>query len=98
MSLGDGESCVVLGARVVCWGDRKAGGLRAIPLPFSSPPIAVTVGRSHRCALLEDGKVACWTGRAAAEIVPFPGGSSALSVTAGDEFVCALLVGGAVSC
>jgi hypothetical protein len=99
-------------ARVVCWGGRPrpatawntTGPLpprapHEIALPFASPPIAVTVGRSHRCALLENGKVACWTELApVAELVPFPQGSSVVSISAGDEFTCALLVGGAVTC
>jgi alpha-tubulin suppressor-like RCC1 family protein len=72
-SLGAGElhTCAILaGGMAACWGDNQGGGLgngttgnvSATPVPVSGLPsaVAITAGLDFTCALLADGRVACW--------------------------------------
>lgn len=91
-----------------------------IPQPDSGPArvggrraVAVSVGNVHACALLDDGRVACWgrgwhgqLGNGARENVdPHEGGATvvlldvnATSVSAGHEYTCASLSNGVSRC
>ncbi len=63
--------------------------------------LAVTM--NHACAVLHDGRVACWTssevrGREKAEAVVVPLGKPAVHVASGYSFNCAAMETGRVSC
>jgi alpha-tubulin suppressor-like RCC1 family protein len=80
----------------------------------SRPPltgaVAVSVGTSHACALMDDGSVMCWGSDALGELgrgvtgpaVPIPAPvaaiSNARSVAAGASFTCSLAPDGTVMC
>lgn len=70
IACGNYHSCAVQGGAVKCWGYNGYGALgdgtyedRYTPVPvvgLAGPAIAVSVGRLHSCALLEDGTIQCW--------------------------------------
>lgn len=71
VSAGAEHSCAVqVDGRVVCWGDNHFGQLgrglqgdRSLPpgpVPLVGKATAVTAGRGHTCALMEDQTVQCW--------------------------------------
>jgi alpha-tubulin suppressor-like RCC1 family protein len=72
VSAGSAHSCAVLATgKVMCWGARGNGRLgdaaattgdQATPVMVSgiSDAVQVSAGRLHSCAVLGDGKVACW--------------------------------------
>jgi len=85
----------------------------AVALGAGRTATAITVGRYHACAILDNGDMRCW-GKAdsmpglvenigddelpsAAPVVDF-GGKRALAVSAGDGSTCALIEGGEVWC
>lgn len=70
IACGNYHSCAVQGGAVKCWGYNGYGALgdgtyedRYTPVPvvgLAGPAVAVSVGRSHSCALLEGGTIQCW--------------------------------------
>jgi uncharacterized repeat protein (TIGR02543 family) len=70
IACGNYHSCAVQGETVKCWGYNGYGALgdgtnddRNTPVPvvgLVGTPVAVSVGRLHSCALLDDGTIQCW--------------------------------------
>ncbi len=102
-----------------CWGRNEAGQLGgatadgrawALPARAASGTRAVSVGTSHRCALLDDGAVRCWGHNQFAQLGSgtladrdFPAEvldvRDAASIASGTEHTCAALRGdGSVRC
>jgi alpha-tubulin suppressor-like RCC1 family protein len=119
VSTGLTHSCAVLGGKVRCWGNNGNGELgtgafdydrHATPLEVSglTGVKAVSVGDGFSCAVLTDGRVACWganywgqlgDGSTSERDVPvFTGITTAVAVSAGEGHACALLSGGTLSC
>ena len=121
VSAGGEHTCALLsGGAVWCWGDGSEGQLGQGAKADASTPVAVTglpavataiaAGAYHTCALLADGRVACWgndrfgqLGDDSRTTSPTPVlvrglPTRARSIAAGFSFNCALLEGGAVAC
>jgi alpha-tubulin suppressor-like RCC1 family protein len=115
LAAGDYSSCALIAgkfASVYCWGDGARGQLgdgtrdsSLAPVPVQAlpaTPSAVAVGGSEACALLTDGRVACWGSNGAGRemlrptLVPSLRGASAIAV--GIANACAVVAGGAVDC
>lgn len=70
IACGNYHSCAVHNGTVKCWGYGGYGALgdgtyedRYTPVPvvgLAGTAVAVSVGTSHSCALLEDGTIQCW--------------------------------------
>jgi GH25 family lysozyme M1 (1,4-beta-N-acetylmuramidase)/alpha-tubulin suppressor-like RCC1 family protein len=121
IAAGGAHTCVLRrDGAVLCWGDGSEGQLgdglmtdsaqprmvEGLPAPATS----VVAGAYHTCALLRDGRVACWgnnrfgqlgdgtrTRRANPVLVRGLSGP-AVRVASGDSFACALLGIGTVQC
>jgi alpha-tubulin suppressor-like RCC1 family protein len=120
LSSGAAHTCTVYASGGVrCWGDNSkgqlgqaasAGGLLpTLMTGFSTSAKTLSAGGGHNCAVLADGKVACWgdntygqlgNGTTTASLTPInvPGISNAVAVAAGSAHTCALLATGAVQC
>ncbi len=110
---GDAAMCGIRAGEVVCWGrppssdpeaDRNADkerGPRVVKLPGRAKK--VSIGGGFACALLGDGRVACWgsefAGQLGSQVDPdhftydmrvVPGVSSAMDVFVGAQWACAL--------
>jgi len=115
IAAGDYSSCAVVGdasPTVYCWGDGAHGQLGDGTRDSSLTPVAVlglpgtpktvAVGGSQACALLTDGRVACWGSNGLGRDVLRPTivhgvtGVSAIAVGVAD--VCAVVAGGSVEC
>jgi alpha-tubulin suppressor-like RCC1 family protein len=85
----------------------------SLEFPAARTASAVTAGRSHACAILDNAQISCWgsngdgevgNGSTAAVItapsatLAFPGGLTAEGVSAGGSHTCAVLSSGGVSC
>jgi alpha-tubulin suppressor-like RCC1 family protein len=111
---GSYSSCALLNnGTVKCWGNNDEGQLgNSGATPVSSPPVlvtsltnvmAITVGESHACALLQNGTMQCWganglgqlgTGASgAAQFTPVPVSSlnNVTAISAGYLHTCATL-------
>mgnify|MGYP000914713683 CR=1 FL=1 len=124
---GNSFACAVLSNNTVtCWGadnNGQAGNGSGSSADVTAPPAAITLpspgtatdvqaGLGHACALLTDGKVACWgddifgsvgNGPSGSTVsapvlitLPSPGTASALAL--GWRHSCALLTDGSVTC
>ncbi len=120
ISAGWWNSCVVLSDRTVqCWGQSYLGSLgtgstdpySAIPavVPGLTNVIKVSVGRSHICALRDDGTVYCWGLNLSGDPAPGQkqisqptpvdiGVANAVDVSSGNEHSCAVTSSGSVYC
>jgi alpha-tubulin suppressor-like RCC1 family protein len=122
VTTGIDHSCALLdNGSVSCWGqneygqlgtgDRVAMSSPTLIAPFDSGRTAVDVsaGRSHTCALLDNGQVSCWGqgslghGSIGSSNVPLTithsgGISNAVSISAGYEHSCAALSNGSAMC
>ena len=118
VSAGAAHTCAVASGKVRCWGTGYSGELGNGSVEGYSPsPVEVSgltnatkvaTGGAFSCAVLADGRVACWganwtgqlgIGSTLRSAVPvFTGITNAVGVTAGDAHACALLSTGAVSC
>jgi len=121
VAAGDTFSCALLGAgQVLCWGDNAHGQLgtgdtagQASPAaPVSLPGNArqIAAGDSHACALLGDGRVACWGDNAHGQLGAGDtlerhapsfvalGGSSVRAISARGDDTCAVLEAGEIEC
>ena len=114
-------SCALLAdSQVICWGGGARGQLgsgdgtdRAAPgaaVSIDGKPVALAAGDHHACALLEDGRIACWGAndrgqlgigdtqdRRAAVVVPLAG-THAVAVAARLDSTCVLLDDKRVRC
>jgi alpha-tubulin suppressor-like RCC1 family protein len=119
VAAGAAFSCALLAAgTATCWGDGARGQLgtgdlvdRAAPgglVSFGAKAIALAAGARHACALLTDGRIACWGAndqgqlgvgdtqdRTRPEVVEMGG---VRAVAAGGDTTCVLLDGGAARC
>ena len=127
ISAGYYHACAILdNASVMCWGAGSWGKLGnnntantnspvyVEPMPNGATAISLAVGKSNSCALLDDGKVACWgynyegslgtdTSTVYSQLYPeltynMPGNLPAVSITSGEHHYCALLNNGDVAC
>jgi Alpha-tubulin suppressor and related RCC1 domain-containing proteins len=127
IAVGEDHTCALLeDGRVACWGDNYYGQLgdgtttrRTTPVLVSNigttlpKAVAIAAGRGHTCALLEDGRVACWgknaegqlgvgdtTDRKTPVIVNNIGTTlpKAVAIAIVDLHTCALLEDGRVAC
>lgn len=122
VTTGVDHSCALLdNGSVSCWGQNEYGQLGTgdrvtmssptLIAPFDSGRTAVDVsaGRSHTCALLDNGQVSCWGqgslghGSLGSSNVPLTithsgGISNAVSISAGYEHSCAALSNGSAMC
>lgn len=107
------NTCVVLrSGKARCWGDNRQGQLgyggvaslgaeespssgKEVPLPSSARTLVA--GTARQCAILQDGRVACW-GREMSplSVLPLPG--PATSLASGANHTCALTANGALLC
>lgn len=119
---GEYHTCSVFSGGVTCVGDNDRGQLGDGTTDDSSAPVnaqlpagrtatAVAAGRSHSCALLDDGSVSCWglnqngqlgDGTADTSATPvavqLPTGRTARAIAAGDLHTCAILDDGSATC
>jgi alpha-tubulin suppressor-like RCC1 family protein len=120
LTAGLAHTCAVLvDGAVMCWGANGNGQLgdgktanSAVPVEVEdmpAPAIAVAAGDAHTCALLRDGRVACWgwnlegqLGSSGGDtmkpvlVVGLP--SRANAISAGGSDTCAVVQRGAVYC
>ena len=121
LAMGGYHSCVLLdNGTVKCWGsneydqtggsNKKATGMVTVNLGSDSAVIAISAGRTHTCALLDDDTVKCWgdneygqTGgsnkKATGMMTVNLGSDSAvIAISAGRSHTCALLDTEEVKC
>jgi alpha-tubulin suppressor-like RCC1 family protein len=116
VSAGGSHSCAVLSTgAVLCWGSGTLGQIgtnlsssnvpRAVAMPSALAATHVVAGRTHSCARLSDGRVACWgDGQSTASFVAGISNASSvaaaalvLNVSTGGN-TCAVLTDGKVMC
>jgi alpha-tubulin suppressor-like RCC1 family protein len=107
------NTCVVLrSGKARCWGDNRQSQLgyggaaslgaeeppssgKEVPLPSSARTLVA--GTARQCAIMQDGRVACWgRGTSALSIVLLPGPATLLA--SGANHTCALTTSGALLC
>jgi alpha-tubulin suppressor-like RCC1 family protein len=125
ISSGGSHSCAILDDdSVSCWGSNYHGQLgdgtntdRNTPTQISSlgngrTAVAISVGSSHTCAILDDGSVSCWGNNWLGQLgdgtdinrnIPTQISSlgnerTAVAISSGGEHTCAVLDDGTVSC
>ncbi len=122
VSAGGVSSCALTsGGAVKCWGSNSSGQLgsgsssfeSAVPVDvqgLGSGVVAISVGASHACAVINTGAVKCWgangsgqlgTGNTTGSTSPVAVvglTSGVVAVSAGGRMSCALTQGGAVFC
>ena len=125
ISSGYRHTCAILdNGSVSCWGENSDGRLgdgmltdRSTPTQTSSlgtgrTAVAISSGKYHTCALLDDGSVSCWgdngnyqlgdgttTDRNTPTQTSSLGtGRTAVAISSGDYHTCAILDDGSVSC
>ena len=119
------HTCAILDdGSVSCWGNNGQGQLgdgtntdKNTPTQTSSlgadrTAVAITVGTSHTCAILDDGSVSCWGGNGFSQlgdgtttdrntptqISTLGTDRTAVAISAGYAHTCAILDDGSVSC
>ncbi len=123
-AIGRDFGCAITKGRVLCWGRNESGQLGAgVSVEESKQALAVKgvgqaraliVGPSHACAIVEDGRVACWgnneEGQTGASVVyesaavqlnvakEVPGVHDATEGTATSDSTCVLTKGGSHAC
>jgi alpha-tubulin suppressor-like RCC1 family protein len=114
-SLGIGyDICAIFESGSLRCMDRTFGWSQPINFGVSSLPITIAVGEKHYCAIMDDGRVMCWTtgnnnqgvlgdgstsGRATPDYTSSFGTSrTAVGIASGDEHTCVILDNGQVSC
>lgn len=126
IAAGENHTCAVLdNGEVVCWGAENNGELGqgttfavydtplAVLMPNATAAVAISVSRTHSCALLATGSITCWgsnqygqfgagvTSSASATPstpVSLAGGEPATRLTVGDDVTCAVSHRGLVNC
>src|SRR5690606_5790991 len=93
---------------VECWGDDVFGGLLGrgdvgedwspTAVPGITGAVDVVIDLGYACALLRDGRVACWGGAGEAPPSVVNDVADAVEVAVGRYFACARLAWGGVSC
>jgi len=118
---GEGHTCGITPAGAAyCWGSGSNDGALGSDTAYLTPlpvPVdgglkfkAITLGRTHTCALTTAGVAYCWgnndfgklgadtTGLGVRTPVPVVGGHTFTAIAAGDYHTCAIAVGGAAYC
>jgi alpha-tubulin suppressor-like RCC1 family protein len=123
IAAGEAHTCAVLANGTArCWGLNSSGQLGNGTVSNSPRPAAVngltnvvaiaaggTLGSSHTCALLADGRVLCWGANGSGQLgigntlpssvpVPVSGLTDAVSISVGESHSCALVAIGALFC
>ena len=126
LSSGEEHTCTILdNGSVSCWGDGGGGKLgngntssKTTPTLTSSlgvgrSAVAISVGSSNTCAILDNGSVSCWGGNYNGQLgdgttiwnrnTPTPtsslgAGRTAVAISSGTQHHCAILDNGQVSC
>ncbi|MGY8670817.1 MAG: RCC1 domain-containing protein, partial [Candidatus Poseidoniales archaeon] len=122
ISVGDSFSCAVLSnGSVTCWGGNDLGQLgdgtntnSTAPgsmVQLSQDAVTVSSGQSHSCAILQDGKVACWGNndygqlgdgtlidKNSPAIAQLPSSKSAVMIDVGISHTCAIMNDGTLYC
>ena len=125
ISAGRDHSCAVLDdGSASCWGSDSFGQLGddaviaskstpvAVALPAGRRAVAISAGRDHSCAVLDDGSASCWgsdlqgrlgddpaiADKATPVAVALPAGRRAVAISAGEQHSCVLLDDGSASC
>ena len=124
VSLGEHHSCaIVLNGSVYCWGYNSQGQLgdnttsnSLIPvythLPQGRSAVAISLGGSHSCAILDNNSIYCWgyngnkqlgsSLNPSRSLIPLhaelPGGSPPVELSMGREFSCTVLENGSAYC
>ena len=125
ISVGESTSCAILdNSSIVCWGDGDQGAIgdngtqhRSSPtlvhgIGGTNPPVAISSGGNHHCALMENGSVMCWglgsfgrlgDGGATNKLIPtytmpFGNDTKAVSLSISDSHGCVLLEDRNISC
>jgi alpha-tubulin suppressor-like RCC1 family protein len=114
------SNCALLaGGDVRCWGYNGQGQLGdgttmehylpAAVAGLDDGAVAIGMGNSHACAVIGDGRVACWGRNAEGQLgdgthaqsllpVPVANLSTALSIAVGYDHTCALTAAGGLEC
>ena len=122
ISVGDSFSCAVLSnGTITCWGGNDLGQLgdgtntnTTSPSTFvtlGQSAISVSSGESHSCAIMQDGRVACWgindygqlgDGTLVDKNTPvyaqLPNAKSAVMIDVGISHTCAVMNDGSLYC
>jgi len=110
VSASSSDACALLAdGTVTCWGEYSGGvigrpGLAAVPggppatVPGISNAVALALSDTHSCALLADGRVACWGGAAQARGVTTPAFTNTAALVPGLSGVASLAVGFNFTC
>jgi len=125
ITAGSVHTCAILDdGSVSCWGRNSNGQLgdgtytnrntsaQTSSLGTDRTAVAITAGKYHTCAILDDGSVSCWgdngdgqlgDGTTTERNTPtqtssLGTGRTAVAITAGSDHTCAILDDGSVSC
>ena len=114
ISSGEDHTCVILNdGNISCWGKNDDGRLgtdteshSGIPIQTSGlvdsnkSAVAISVGDTHSCAIIDDGKVVCWGrgGGTGGGRPMFGQGRTAIAISTGGFNSCAILDNGEVKC
>ena len=100
------DLCAIREGVASCWS--RADRLTPKPVAGLRRAVSLSGSRGHRCALLDDERVACWgqndlgqlgnAGPAVEVPTVVPGSEGSVQVAAGDGFTCARSKSGAVRC
>ena len=126
ITAGDNHTCTILNDNSVkCWGDNLNGQLglgndgdgterdtpQAVDLGVGKTAKAITAGKLHTCAILNDNSVKCWGDNPSGQLglrsttlqntpqaVSLGSSKTAKAITAGDSHTCAILNDNSVKC
>ena len=122
-STGNNHGCVILATKQIgCWGENEFGQLgngnntlqletTGVNLGSNKNAVAVSAGREHTCAILNDNKIKCWgkgsqgrlgngasTNHNTPVDVTMGGSVTAEAISAGDQHTCAIFNDDKVYC
>ncbi len=119
---GGDHSCAISRGVASCWGLNTSGQagvggtispspVAAVRIPAGRRAVSIATGKSHSCAVLDDGTATCWGAGGGGQLgnddfanaptpvaVRLPSGRRAASIAAGDDHSCAVLDDGSAMC
>jgi alpha-tubulin suppressor-like RCC1 family protein len=121
VAAGGFHTCAMTNTQVFCWGDNTYGQLGngtrisskypVAVIGITHPPVSLTVGTNHTCAVLDNGVIKCWgynrngqlgdgerEDSTTATLVEGVDGIDFSEVSAGDRHSCALSTAGKAYC
>ena len=121
ISLGEKHSCAILeNGELKCWGRNYSGKLGtgnntdlnapSAPINLGGKAVAISLGDSHSCVILENGDLKCWGRNGSGQLgtgnntnlntpsAPINLGGKAKAISSGEYHSCALLENGQVKC